>query len=291
METQEIKLFYCYAHKEKKLLADLDEHLSNLKHQYNITGRSDREIVPGTDWKHEIDANLNTANIILLLISPSFIASNYCYGIEMERALKRHEAGIARVIPVILRPVDWQGTPLSKLQMLPTDAKPVTTWDNRDKALVDVANGIHKVVKNFIEQHHQGKNEATVNGNTANKDRNPGKESNKATHIVKATISEAPSMPVQEFIKNEQGYLEWIHKHPDGFVINTGRSKNANYMVLHRASCGSIKDYQKASGPGAFTERDYIKICGSDIASLRDWVRQNGRSDGTFSKEHNCINL
>ena len=104
----------------------------------------------GTDWKQSIDVHLMTAKIILLLISPDFLASDYCYGIEMQRALARHAAGDAYVIPVILRPVDWQGMPFAYLQCVPTDAKPVTTWNNRDEAFQDVATAI----RTAIEQLH-----------------------------------------------------------------------------------------------------------------------------------------
>jgi hypothetical protein len=95
-------------------------------------------------------------------------------------------------------------------------------------------------------------------------------------------------MATQEFFHNENGYLNWLRSHPQGFVINTGRSKNTNYMVLHHAWCRQISKYSKNADPGGFTERDYIKICASDLSSLRDWVRQHGRSDGTFSTEHQC---
>jgi len=95
-------------------------------------------------------------------------------------------------------------------------------------------------------------------------------------------------MAAQEFSRNEQPYLDWIHSHPHGFVINTGRSNDPKYMVLHQAWCKQISQYSKNAAPGGFTERDYIKVCASDLSSLRDWVRQHGRSDGTFSTEHQC---
>src|SRR6266567_7220719 len=100
--TKQLKLFYCYAREDKALRDELDNHLSLLKRQHEITSWSDREISPGTVWKEEIDAQLNSAHIILLLVSASFLASDYCYGVEMKRALERHATGTARVIPIIL---------------------------------------------------------------------------------------------------------------------------------------------------------------------------------------------
>jgi hypothetical protein len=112
-----------------------------------ITTWHDRKIGAGTEWENEISTYLNMAQIILLLVSPSFLASEYCNGNEVKRALERHENGTARVIPIILRPLYWAGTPFSKLQALPTGAKPITKWHNVDDAFADVVQGIHKAVE------------------------------------------------------------------------------------------------------------------------------------------------
>jgi HEAT repeat protein len=144
--TQSIKLFFSYAHKDEPLRDELAKHLSLLKRQNIITDWHDRNITAGTDWAQAIDHNLNTANIILLLISADFLASDYCYDKELTRALERHNQGTARVIPIILRPCDWHSAPFGKLQALPKDAKPVTEWSNPDKAFTDIAQGIRKAV-------------------------------------------------------------------------------------------------------------------------------------------------
>src|SRR2546421_9745171 len=99
-------VFYSYAHEDESLRNELEKHLSLLQRRGIITTWHDRKIVPGTDWAYAIDSHLNEATIILLLVSPDFMASDYCYSIEMDRALKRHQAGKARVIPIILRSVD-----------------------------------------------------------------------------------------------------------------------------------------------------------------------------------------
>ena len=102
----------------------------------------DRRIVAGTEFEAEISVHLEQARIILLLVSPDFIASEYSWKNEMTRALERHRAGEARVIPIVLRPVDWHTTPFGKLQALPKDGKPVSIWPDPDEALLDVARGI-----------------------------------------------------------------------------------------------------------------------------------------------------
>ena len=145
--TSAFELFYSYAHKDERLRNELEKHLFHLKRQGLINSWYDRDISAGTEWAYEIDTHLNSAHIILLLISPDFIASEYCYSIEMTRAIERHEAGDACVIPIILRPTDWKSSPFSKLQALPTNGRPVTKWQNRDEALLDVARGIREAVK------------------------------------------------------------------------------------------------------------------------------------------------
>lgn len=113
--SKKFRLFYCYAREDKAFRDELDRHLSLLKRQMQITSWSDREIGVGKEWEKEIDAQLNAADIIILLISLHFMASEYCYGIEMQRALARHKAGTARVLPVIIRRVYWEDAPFSKL--------------------------------------------------------------------------------------------------------------------------------------------------------------------------------
>ncbi len=147
--TSPLNVFYSYAHKDEKLRDELGKHLYPLKRQGLIIDWYDRDISAGKEWEQEIDTHLNTSHIILLLISPDFIASDYCYGIEMKRALERHETGDARVIPILLQSVDWQGTPFRKLQMLPRNAKAVTRWPNRADAFTEVARGIRETIKDL----------------------------------------------------------------------------------------------------------------------------------------------
>ncbi len=151
--TSPIELFYCYARKDQDLRDELDTHLSALHRSGLVKSWYDGGITPGTPWEEEIEAHLNAANIILLLISPDFIKSDYCYSKEMTRAIARHEAGDARVLPILPRPVDWTGAPFSKLQMLPTNARPVTLWPDRDEAFKNVALEIRQVVNELIEQY------------------------------------------------------------------------------------------------------------------------------------------
>src|SRR6266446_10995658 len=110
--TKDITIFFSYAHEDEPRRKELEKQLSFLKRQGIISGWHDRDIQAGQEWEHEIDRHLNTAQIILLLISPDFMDSDYCYSVEMKRAMERHEQGEARVIPIILRPVNWQTPPI-----------------------------------------------------------------------------------------------------------------------------------------------------------------------------------
>ena len=147
-----IKIFYCYAHEDKNLRDRIDSHLGVLKRLGHVVGWYDREIQAGTEWEREIEEHLSTASIILLLVSADFVNSDYCYGVEMKRALELHHTGQTRVLPILLRPVDWRDAPFATLQMLPTGAKPITTWNNQDEALDDVARGIRDVVNSLRSQ-------------------------------------------------------------------------------------------------------------------------------------------
>ncbi len=141
-----IEIFLSYSHRDESLRRVLEDHLALLRRQRVLSIWHDRRIGAGTEWAGQIDAHLDAAGVILLLVSAAFLASNYCYDKEMTRALQRHEDGEARVIPIILRPVDWSSAPFGKLQALPRDGRPITTWSNRDEAWRDVAGGIREAV-------------------------------------------------------------------------------------------------------------------------------------------------
>jgi tetratricopeptide (TPR) repeat protein len=147
---REINLFYCYAREDKALRDELEKHLSWLKRRYQLKNWHDREILPGEEWEQAIDEHLNSAHIILLLISPDFMASDYCFGREMQRALERHREGTCRVIPILLRPTYWEEAPFSHLQLLPGEARCVTTWPNRDEAFREVVIGISRTIKDLL---------------------------------------------------------------------------------------------------------------------------------------------
>lgn len=147
------RVFFSYAHDDEQYRDQLEKHLSTLKHQGLIESWHDRRLLAGTDFADAIDQELERADVILLLISASFLASRYCYGIEMTRAMERHTAGAARVIPVIVRTCDWQHGPLAGLLAAPRDGKPIVAWSNYDEAYTDVARQVREVIQTLSAQH------------------------------------------------------------------------------------------------------------------------------------------
>ncbi|WP_421992339.1 toll/interleukin-1 receptor domain-containing protein [Roseococcus sp.] len=146
-------VFFSYSHADEALRDQLEKQLSLLKRQGVITTWHDRRIGAGQDFGQSINDHVETDDIILLLVSADFLDSNYCYDIEMTRALARHEAGEAIVIPVILRACEWHGAPFGKLLGTPSDGKPVTQWPDRDQAFLEVA----RAVRGAAERVESGK--------------------------------------------------------------------------------------------------------------------------------------
>jgi TIR domain/NB-ARC domain len=151
-----IEAFISYSHKDDEWRAKLEAHLDLLKRDGVIDLWHDRRIDAGREWADGIHVNLDRAAVILLLVSSDFIASDYCYEREMKRALERHDAGDACVIPVIVRSVDWQGAPFAKLQALPRDGKAVKSWEDEDEAFTDVAKGIRRVIEELWSRRRPG---------------------------------------------------------------------------------------------------------------------------------------
>ena len=139
-------VFISYSHKDERYRRELEISLAQLQRDNLVTVWHDRKILPGQEWGQEIDRNLESAEIVLLLVSPDFLASNYAYGREMLRAMERHRSRSATVVPIILRPSDWQHTPISSLQALPSEGRPVSRWSNRDQAWLDVVQGLRRLI-------------------------------------------------------------------------------------------------------------------------------------------------
>jgi CheY-like chemotaxis protein len=152
-----VSLFYSYAHEDEALRDELRGHLKILERRGLLSSWHDREIKPGEDWHAKIDAQLQMADLVLLLVSKDFIDSDYIFGNELTVAMQRHKAGVATVVPIMVRAIDIEAEdreafPFLELQGLPTDMRPVTSWGNRDEAWTNVAKGLRATVKVIHEK-------------------------------------------------------------------------------------------------------------------------------------------
>ena len=145
-----IKVFFSYSHKDETNRNELEKHLAVLRRQNVIETWHDRRIVVGADLGNEIDQNLAESNLILLLVSPDFIASDYCYSVEMAKALEMRHQGMAWVMPIILDHCDWQNTPLKDLLACPQDGNPVSDFPNPNKAFQEIVHEIRRVIQEIL---------------------------------------------------------------------------------------------------------------------------------------------
>ena len=137
-----VKVFFSYSHNDENGRNELEKHLAVLKRQGFIETWYDRRILAGVSLHEEIDQNLVESNLILLLVSPDFLDSDYCYSKEMQKALHMRSEGIAWVIPIVLEHCDWKNTPLGNLRACPQDGKPVSDSPNPNRAYNEIVQEI-----------------------------------------------------------------------------------------------------------------------------------------------------
>lgn len=156
VDTRRCRVFVSYSHQDDELRIALDKHLSPLKRNGLIETWYDGMIEAGRELEDKISNELNRAHIVLLLLSPDFINSDYCYNIEMKHALEQHHEGRKKVVPIILRPCGWLDTPLKVLKAVPKDGMPITDkrWNTRDEA----CQNIYEEIKNVIAKHIPSEN-------------------------------------------------------------------------------------------------------------------------------------
>ncbi len=148
--SRKLSLFISYSHKDEDVKNKIDTHLSSLKRSEKIETWNDGKIEPGSNWDEKIKKELDEANIILLLISANFIASDYIWNTEIKKAIERHEKMEAVVIPIFCKTCDYKDMPFAKLQGLPFGAKSLNEFNDIDVGLTEIANGIGKIIDNII---------------------------------------------------------------------------------------------------------------------------------------------
>ena len=145
MNTNLQEAFISHSHKDKAIFDRLDVALAQIKRDRLISVWSDRKLLPGANLHDAIFEGLESCGLFLALVSPDFLASDYCYK-EMEQALERKAAGNMHVVPIIARPCDWKKSPLGSCNALPDDGQPISTWKNDDEAYVSIAFNLRKLL-------------------------------------------------------------------------------------------------------------------------------------------------
>ena len=143
-----MRAFISYSHHDRAALDRLHVHLKNLTRGGHIETWYDRDILAGSDLNAEIARELEAADLFLLLVSPDFIASDYCVEREMKRAVERHAAGAARVVPIIVEECDWKAMgELRQLKAVPTDGKAISEWANSNTAYLNVVQELRRIIE------------------------------------------------------------------------------------------------------------------------------------------------
>jgi TIR domain len=143
---QPISVYLSYAQKDELLKQEFEDYLTIMQQNSLISGWVERQVQRGTDWSQIIDPHSLTADLFLVLVSPSLLASGYCSGAEMRKAFERSESGETGIIPIILHHANLIGNPLERVQSLPMYARPVSSWPNRSEAWGDIEQGIRKAI-------------------------------------------------------------------------------------------------------------------------------------------------
>ncbi len=158
-----IKLFISYAHEDEGYKNELEKHLITYKRNGTIESWDDREILPGKEWEEEIRHQIENSQLILFLISPDFISSEYINDVELKKAFDRYRKREVMMIPIIIRPADFSSLEISKFQALPKDGRPISTWEDKDEAWLDVVKQLKKVFKSLNDDNLKLKKSAPAN--------------------------------------------------------------------------------------------------------------------------------
>lgn len=232
-----LQLSISYSHKDERYRRKLDTHLAALRRQKLITDWHDRKITAGSEIDKVINEKLKSSDIVLLLVSPDFLNSDYCYGIEMEQAMNMHAACSAFVVPVILRPAYWADAPFGKLRALPKDGKPVVSWGNQDSAFLNVIEELKTLVtsssffqksvsKNHVDFDYLGNQLSCFSGSVIQ----VGGIGSKL--VTKAAWSENSQLTADNYISlnfNRGGDVMWVSC-PDGYRIIEAKSWTGNQV-------------------------------------------------------------
>ena len=270
MTAKAIQLFYSYIHEDSDFLHQLDTHLVPLKRAGQIKTWYNQEVSAGSLREKEVDTHFKAARIILLLLSPNYLASDACYKNEAEVALKRHLEGTTHVLPVIVRPCGWEETPLRNLQALPKQGKPIVKWDHYDDAYRDIVAGISKVA-NDLQRVEGTKQEETTQ--TKNKFASGGESGRRDMARTPKIIDKTfLKKVVNQYFSERSSYKEHTEKElgirPAFQNLLVGVARHVNWTFMAEMQIGRVypdgtildefrlrRGYWEAKGPNTTLEK------------------------------------
>lgn len=271
--SSNLEIFISYSHEDKVFLEKLITHLSLLKRENIIKTWHDREITAGKEFASEIDKHLSSANIILLLVSADFLSSEYCYSVEMKKAMARHETGQARIIPVIIRECDWQNSDFGNLEVVPTDGKPVKAWDDPDRAYKNIIIHIRDVVKELSE-----KNEI--------QEEKPVNKVNILNPTLIAVLEGHTDWVMSTKISNDNQYIISCSNDKTIRIWDRKTSKQLKVIQGHKGQITDVaistdnKFLYSASGGGNFFQKDN---------TIRIWDTYTGRQLNVLTSHNDIV--
>jgi len=228
-----VKIFCSYSHKDEELKNELENHLSIFKRIGLIEIWTDRKILPGEHWQKRINEEIEIADLILLLVSSDFIASDYCFDIEIEKAVRQHKDGESIVVPIIIRDCDWEGAPFEHIQGLPTDMKPIVSkhWYSKDEGFRNVTSNLKKTIKEIIrEKNNKQLNEFERLPNTVESYREfiskygEGELVNKAKRKI-LELDEESSWKRAKEVGTIKDFENYLYKYPDNKYSGLAREQ------------------------------------------------------------------
>lgn len=247
-------IFFSYVHEDEPFLVEFKKHLQLLKRQGLISEWYDNNLSAGLEWRQERATQLDSASIIALLISSDFLASDYIYGVEMQRAMQRHEAGQARVIPILLKPVYWEDAPFAKLTPLPSNTLPIASWPDQNTAFLDVTKALRGIINDLQSEFLEEQN-GTISTDIENKS-----STLKEEH---AQSKRSPGTTILTYDAHTRG-VNSVAWSPDGRRIASGSGD------------GTVRIWDSETGQNFLTYRRH-----SDVFFSRIWDAQwspDGRS-------------
>ncbi len=154
-----IYISHAFVPNDRKLCVRLKKSLQSLAHSIPLIIWSRDDLQAGQNMDEQCYIHLTNAELIIFLLSADFFQSDYLYHVEIETALKRYEAGEAKVISILLRPTYWEKTSLSQIPILPKSKKPITLWRNQEEAIFYITKEVSEEVsfifsQSWFEQSH-----------------------------------------------------------------------------------------------------------------------------------------